>query len=132
MKDREAAKIADRIERRERSKSKLWKWIEIKKHRGDLIKLFIRILLKEYNKWKVKIWIVKGEVWEIYSSLDFTEGAWIGNIIYSENEVWIDWWSWLRWEKICYIARCNERNLMSKGKNLWYSYKSSSKIEYYW
>jgi hypothetical protein len=133
MKDREAAKIADRIEKRERSKSKLMKnEMKIKKHNGNLIKTIHRHLLKEYNKWKIKIWIVKGEVVRDLFFLDFTEGG--HDRVYSfipENEVWIDDDLDLEERKFVILHEMHERNLMGKGKTYNEAHKSSSKIEYY-
>jgi hypothetical protein len=133
IKDEKAAKIADRIERRERSKSKLMKKeLKIKKHKGDLIKTIHKNLIEEYKDRKIKIWIVKGEVVRDLFFLDFTEGG--HDKVYSfipENEVWIDDDLDLAERKYVILHEMHERNLMSKGKDYDSAHKSSSKIEYY-
>ncbi|MEK6833410.1 MAG: hypothetical protein AABY32_05160 [Nanoarchaeota archaeon] len=133
MKDEKAAKIADRIERGERSKSKLMKReLEIKKNKGNVIKTVYKNLIKEYCTKKLKIWIVKGEIVRDLFFLDFTEGG--HDKVYSfipENEVWIDDDLSPDERKFVILHEIYERNLMSLGKKYDAAHKSSSEIEYY-
>jgi hypothetical protein len=133
MGEKEAAKIADRIERRERSKSKLMKKeIKIKKTKGDVIKTVYKNLIKRYSTKRLKIWLVKGEVVRDLFFLDFTEGG--HDKVYSfipENEVWIDDDLGLEERRFVILHELHERNLMSLGMKYDKAHKSSSEIEYY-
>jgi hypothetical protein len=105
MSDEKAAKIADRIERGERGKSKLMKKeLKIKKHNGNLIKTVHKSQIKKYSNDKLKVWIVRGEVVRDLFFLDFTEGG--HDKVYDfvpDNEVWID--DDLSLAEICFAAR---------------------------
>jgi hypothetical protein len=133
MKDEEAAKIADRIERRERSKSKLMrKEMKIKKTNGDVVKTVYRTLIKKYSTDKLKIWLVKGEIVRDLFFLDFTEGG--HDKVYSfipKNEVWIDDDLGLEERRFVILHEVHERNLMALGKKYDDAHRSSSEIEYY-
>jgi hypothetical protein len=133
MNEEHAAEIADRIERRERSKSKLMKKeLKIKENNGNVIKTVYKNLIKEYSNKKIKIWIVKGEVVRDLFFLDFTEGG--HDKVYSfipENEIWIDDDLFLDERKFVILHELHERNLMAKGKDYDSAHESASKIEYY-
>lgn len=133
MNSNDAAKIADKLERRERAKSKLMKKeLEIKKSKKDVIKTVYKNLIEEYKNKKIKIWVIKGELVRDLFFLDFTEGG--HDKVYSfipENEVWIDDDLDLSERKFVILHELHERNLMSKGKDYDSAHKSSSKIEYY-
>lgn len=128
-----AAKIADRIERRERSKSKLMKKeMKIKKNKGDVIKTVYRNLIKEYSTKKLKIWVVKGEIVRDLFFLDYTEGG--HDKVYSfipKNELWIDDDLSLGERKFVILHELHERILMAKGMKYDSAHKSSAEIEYY-
>lgn len=130
---KEAIKIADRIERRERGKSKLMKKeMKIKEHKGDVIKTVHKSLMKRYSNKKIKIWIINGEIVRDLFFLDFTEGG--HDKVYSfipEREVWIDDDISLNEIPFVLLHELHERNLMAKGKNYDSAHKSSSKIEYF-
>jgi len=133
MDSKAASKIANKIERRERSKSKLMKKeMEIKKNKGNILKSIYKNLIKEYSKGKIKGWVVNGELVRDLFFLDFTEGG--HDKVYSfipNNQVWID--DDLNPSEIKFVLlhEIHERNLMSKGMNYDKAHKSSSKIEYY-
>ena len=133
MDSKAASKIANKIERRERSKSKLMKKeMEIKKNKGNILKSIYKNLIKEYSKGKIKVWVVNGELVRDLFFLDFTEGG--HDKVYSfipNNQVWID--DDLNPSEIKFVLlhEIHERNLMSKGMNYDKAHKSSSKIEYY-
>jgi len=133
MKDEKAAKIADKIERRERSKSKLMKKeLKIKKHNGNLIKTVHKNLIKKYSNDSIKIWVVRGELVRDLFFLDFTEGG--HDKVYDfvpANEVWIDDDLSLNERNFVLLHELHERNLMSKGMKYDPAHKSSSEIEYY-
>jgi hypothetical protein len=130
---KEAAKVADRLERRERAKSKLMKKeIEIKKTKGNVLKTVYKNLIEEYKERKIKIWIVKGVLVRDLFFLDFTEGG--HDKVYSfipKNEVWIDDDLDLIERKFVILHELHERNLMCRGEEYDSAHKSSSRIEYY-
>lgn len=125
--------MANKIEKRERSKSKLMKKeLKIKKAKGNLLNTVYKKLLKEYGDGKIKVWIVNGELVRDLFFLDFTEGG--HDKVYSfipEKEVWIDDDLELYERKFVILHELHERNLMSKGMIYNLAHKSSSKIEYY-
>ena len=128
-----AAKIADRLERRERSKSKLMKKeLKIKEHKGDIIKTIHKSLIKKYCNNSLKVWVVKGELVRDLFFLDFTEGG--HDKVYNfvpANEIWIDDDLSLEERKFVFLHEVHERNLMSRGMKYDPAHKSSSEIEYY-
>ncbi len=130
---KEAIKKANKIEKRERSKSRLMKReMRIKKNKGNVLKTVYKKLIKEYSFGKIKVWFVNGELVRDLFFLDFTEGG--HDKVYSfipENEVWIDDDLDLEELKFVLLHEIHERNLMSKGEDYDSSHKSSSKIEYY-
>ena len=133
MSDKKAAEIAGRIEKKERSKSKLMKKeLKIKKHSGDVIKTIHKNLMKGYHTNKLKIWIIKGELVRDLFFLDFTEGG-HGKVydFVPEKEVWIDDDLSPSERKFVLLHELHERNLMSKGMKYDKAHKSSSEIEYY-
>lgn len=130
---KDAAKVADRIEKRERSKSKLMKQeVKIKKNKGNLLETVYKNLLKKYSFENLKVWIVNGELVRDLFFLDFTEGGHdkVYNFI-PKNEIWIDDDLGLAERKFVFLHELHERNLMSKGMDYDNAHKSSSKIEYY-
>ena len=133
MKDRDAAKIADKLERRERSKSRLMKKeLGIKKHNGNLIKTIHKSLIKKYCSKSLMVWVVKGELVRDLFFLDFTEGG--HDKVYDfvpANEIWIDDDLSLEERKFVFLHEVHERNLMAKGMKYDPAHKSSSAIEYY-
>jgi hypothetical protein len=128
-----AIKAANKVEKRERSKSKLMKKeMKIKKKKGNVLKIIYKNLIEEYKNRKIKTWVVNGELVRDLFFLDFTEGG--HDKVYSfipENEVWIDDDLELDERKFVILHELHERNLMSKGKDYDSAHKSSSKIEYY-
>lgn len=124
IKYNQAVRIADKIEKRERSKSKLLKSIPKRVHHKDYILNRVhRKLLKEYSK-KVKIWVVNGELVRSLFFLDFTEGG--HDRVYPfipKNEVWIDDDIYPKERKFVLLHELHERNLMGKG----WSYDESDK-----
>jgi hypothetical protein len=130
---RKALGVADRIEKRERSKSGLMKKeLKIKKSKGNILKTVYKSLIKEYSNGKIKIWVINGELVRDLFFIDFTEGGHdkVYNFI-PENEVWIDDDLDLAERKFVILHELHERNLMSRGKDYDHAHNSSSKIEYY-
>jgi hypothetical protein len=130
---KEAIKTANKIEKRERSKSKLMKKeMKIKKSKGNILKTVYKNPIKEYSNNKIKIWVVNGELVRDLFFLDFTEGG--HDKVYSfvpANEVWIDDDLALNEREFVILHELHERNLMSKGMDYDSAHKSSSKIEYF-
>ncbi len=128
-----ACKIANKIEQRERSKSKLiQKQVDIKKNKGNILKSIYKELIREYSRGKIKVWIVNGELVRGLFFLDFTEGG--HDKVYSfilNNQIWIDDDLDPSEIKFVLLHEVHERNLMSKGMNYEKAHKSSSKIEYH-
>ncbi len=129
---KEAIKMADAVERRERANSILMKReIKLKKYPEKLINSIHKKFLKEYSK-EIKIWIVNGELVRDLFFIDFTEGG--HEKVYSfipHNEVWIDDDLGKDEIKFVLLHELHERVLMSKGMKYEPSHKSSSEIEYY-
>jgi len=130
---KEAMKRADKIERRERSNSKLMKKeVKIKENKGNVINTVYKNIIKKYSNKKIKVWIIKGELVRDLFFIDFTEGG--HNRVYNfipENEVWIDDDLSLSERKFVILHELHERNLMELGKDYDSAHKSSSEIEYY-
>lgn len=133
VRHKEAVKIANRIERRERAKSKLMKKeLKIKKNNGNVIKTVYKSLIKKYKDKKIKVWIVKGELVRDLFFIDFTEGG--HDKVYSfipKNEVWIDDDLSAVERSFVLLHELHERNLMNRGKDYDSAHKSSSEIEYF-
>lgn len=129
---KEAIKIADRLEHRERANSKLMKReIKLEKYPKKLINSVHKDLLQKYSTKKIKVWIINGEAVRDLFFIDFTEGG--HGYVYSfvpKNEVWID--DDIEPEEIKFVLlhEMHERNLMSKGMEYDSAHRSSSKIEY--
>ncbi len=133
MDSKSASKIANKIEQRERSKSKLMKKeMQIKKNKGNVLKTVYKSPMKVYGNGRLKVWIVNGELVRDLFFLDFTEGG--HDKVYSfvpKNEVWIDDDLEADERKFVLLHEVHERNLMSKGMDYEKAHKSSSKIEYF-
>lgn len=133
MSHKEAVKIANKIEKRERSKSKLMKKeLKIKKSKGEIKKTVYKNIIRKYSNKKIKIWIVNGELVRDLFFVDFTEGGHdkVYNFI-PENEIWIDDDLDLPERRFVILHELHERNLMCKGRNYDSAHRDSSKIEYF-
>lgn len=112
-----AIKIADKIEKRERAKTKLMQQeLEIKDDNKKLLDSIHEKLLKCYSKNGLKAWIVKGEVVRDLFFLDFVEGG--HGYVYPfipKDEVWIDDNVEPKEIKYVLLHELHERNLMAKG-----------------
>lgn len=111
-----AIKQADKIEKRERSKSRFLKKLKKIKVKEKIIKkIHKKQLFKKYTK-KLKIWQVRGDLVRSLFDLDFTGGGHdkIYNFI-PENEVWIDDDIYRKEIAIVLIHELHERDLMNKG-----------------
>ncbi len=133
MKRKDAVKIANRIEKRERSKSKLISHeIKARKGKKGSIKKTHKELIKEYSGGKIKVWIVNGELVRGLFFLDFTEGG--HDKVYKfipRNQIWID--DDLDYSEIRFVLlhEIHERNLMAQGMSYNDAHKLSSELEYY-
>ena len=114
---KEATKIADRLEKRERAKSELMKKRgKLKKYSKELTDSVHKNLLQKYSSPKLKVWIVNGEAVRDLFFLDFTEGG--HGFVYPfipKDEVWID--DDIEPDEIKFVLlhELHERNLMKKG-----------------
>lgn len=130
---KKAVKIADKIEKRERAKSKLMKKeTKLEKHKKAVIDSIHKKLLKEYSTDKIKIWIVNGEAVRDLFFLDFTEGG--HDKVYSfipKGEIWIDDDTNSKEIKFVLLHELHERRLMSKGIKYDFAHHKSSNIEYF-
>ncbi len=112
----DAVRIADIIERRERSKDdfilgKMNKY----EHDEELIKKIRKTLLKKYSG-KVSVWIVNGRLVRDKLFVDFTEGG--HDKVYPfipENEIWIDDDISVEERKFILLHEIHERNKMVEG-----------------
>lgn len=131
MSHKEAGKIADKIERSERSKSKLMqKEIRLKKDKEKLIDSIHKKLLKNYSNKKLKVWIVNGEAVRDIFFIDFTEGG--HDRVYNfvpRNEIWIDDDLMPEDIKFVLLHEIYERRLMSKGMSYDSAHKKASHLE---
>lgn len=121
---------ADKLEKKERKKSKLFVKIH-KKGKKEIIDKIHKKLLKKYSG-KIKIWIISGELVRDLYNIDFTEGG--HDKVYKfvpENEVWLDDDLSPRDRKFVLLHELHERNLMAKGLCYNDAHKSSSRIEYF-
>ena len=127
-----ALEKADRIEKRERVKSKLMKKeIVLKKQSEKFLGSIHRKLLKKYSH-TVKVWIVNGEAVRGMYFVDFTEGG--HDKVYPfvpKNEVWIDDDVEPKEIRFIVLHELHERALMSKGMKYYKAHMDSSKIELY-
>jgi hypothetical protein len=127
----EAITNADKIEKRERSKSLLFKEVISIKNKLSLIKKIHKKILKEYAG-KIKIWLVKGELVRDLFLIDFTEGG--HDKVYPfvpKKEIWIDDDLSSEERKFVILHELYERNLMCRKLNYDKAHRASSKIEYY-
>ncbi len=112
----DAAKIADKIEKRERGKSGIVKRLKkIKSREKVLAEVRKKILFGKYTK-NLKIWQVRGDLVRSLFYLDFTEGG--HDKVYDfipENEVWIDDDVYKKEIPYVLIHELCERKLMAKG-----------------
>ena len=127
----EATKHADKIEKRERSKSEIIKKIKEKiKHKEEALKLIHLKLLKSYSRENIKVWIVDGRLVRDLFFIDFTEGG--HGIVYPfipKNEVWIDDDLNARERRFVLLHELYEKNLMLQGMNYENAHKKASEIE---
>jgi hypothetical protein len=136
----QAREYANKIERKERANSKLYKRICKKiKHKEEIIKKIHKKPIKKYSNNKVKIWIVNGELVRDLFFSEFTEGG--NDQIYSfvpNGEIWLDDDLNEREIRFVLLHELHERNLMKKGWPYWLSsiqrksaHWSASKIEHF-
>jgi len=128
---KKAVKVADRVERRERHKSKVFKrfvhWVF---HLKKVPKEIYKKLLQEFNG--IKVWLVDGELVRDLFYIDFTEGG--HDKVYffiPEKEIWIDDDISPYERKFVLLHELHERTLMAKGIKYGPSHESSSKIEFF-
>jgi hypothetical protein len=131
IKHDKAVEIVNQVERRERTKSKLYNDLSKKcKTKEDILKKIHKKLEKKLPS-GLKIWIVNGQLVRDIFFLDFTEGG--HGYVYDfvpKDEIWID--DDLRKDerKFVLLHEVHERNLMKKGLSYFPAHRSSSRIEY--
>ncbi len=112
----QALKIADRIERKERAKSKIIKRALRKiRHKKEILNKIHKKLIKKYSK-RIKVWIVRGELVRDLFFVEFTEGG--HDQVYHfvpKGEIWIDDDVSQKERKFVLLHELHERNLMAKG-----------------
>jgi hypothetical protein len=128
----QAIEVADKIEKRERTKEIIIKrgleYLD-KKH---LVKKVKKKLVKEYSNSKVKVWIVDGELVRSLFFIDFTEGG--HDKVYKfvpEGEIWIDNDISVKERNFVLLHEAHERNLMSQGQKYPEAHRDSSRIEFF-
>lgn len=126
-----AVKAADKTERAEREKSKLFKRISsVRKHKKEVIEKIHKKLLGT-GAGAIKIWVVRGELVRDLFFLDFTAGG--HDLVYdfvSQNEVWID--DDVVREDLLYVVlhELYERLQMAEGLSYDDAHEKASKIEW--
>ena len=115
----QARKYANKIERKERANSKLYKKAHKKiKHKKEILRRIHKKILKKYSNDKIKVWIVRGELVRDLFFSEFTEGG--NDQVYHfvpNGEIWIDDDLSPRERKFVLLHELHERNLMAKGWN---------------
>ncbi|MFH1151836.1 MAG: hypothetical protein V1788_01795 [Nanoarchaeota archaeon] len=126
---KKAVEAADRVERRERHKSKVFRrfvhWIF---NSRKVPKEVYKKLLQEFKG--IKVWLVNGELVRDIFYIDFSEGG--HDKVYffvPEKEIWIDDDITPHERKFVLLHELHERILMAKGMKYIQAHESSSKIE---
>lgn len=113
----QAREYANKIERKERASSKLYKRNHQKiKHKEEILRKLHKKLLKKYSNYKIKIWTVRGEIVRDLFFSEFTEGG--NDQIYPfvpNGEIWLDDDLSSKERKFVLLHELYERNLMAKG-----------------
>ncbi len=127
-----ALEMADRLERRERAKSRLMKRCRKRaNHKDETIRRIHRRLIKRYSD-GIKIWIVNGELVRDLFFIDFSEGG--HDKVYwfvPKNEVWIDDDVIEKERKFVLLHELHERNLMKRGMKYHEAHRSANNVEYF-
>lgn len=112
----DAVKEANKIEKRERAKSKLVKKLKKIKIKEKLIKrIHKQKLFSKYTK-KIKIWKVRGNLVRSLFDLDFNQGG--HDLVYPfipKGEIWIDDDLYKKEIPFVLIHELHERRLMANG-----------------
>jgi len=112
----QAVKTADRIEKRERMKTKEMKILKKLKIKSAILRrIHYKKLFSKYTD-KIHIWVVKGDLVRSLFFLDFTEGG--HDLCYHfvpKNEIWIDDDIYKKEIPYILIHELHERKLMLKG-----------------
>ena len=126
-----ALDLADKIEKRERSKSRLiLKKLKRKIHSPEIINRIHKRLLTQYSS-NVKVWVVDGELVRDLFFIDFTEGGHyrVYHFIPSK-EIWIDDDLSPKERKFVILHELHELNQMAKGGEYSSAHRSASEREY--
>jgi hypothetical protein len=128
-----ASDKANKIERKERKKSKLIQRLESLKEKKHhlVIKRIHKKLLTQFSK-KIQVWLVNGKLVRDIFFIDFTAGG--HDKVYPfvpENEIWIDDSISPQERKYVLLHEAHERFLMSKGTDYGRAHMSSSEIEHF-
>lgn len=132
IKHKEAVKIADKQERKERMRSKFAKkYSFVGSSKKKLINLIHKKFLPEFSNSKVKVWLVKGRCVRDLFFPDFTHGG--NDKVYKfvpKYEVWIDDSLNSKERKFVAVHELYERNLMAyKGLGYLKAHPFASKLE---
>src|SRR3989344_4201315 len=126
-----ALDLADRIEKRERSKSRLIiKKLKRNIHSPEIINRIHKKLLTSYSS-EVKVWIVDGALVRDLFFIDFTEGG--PYRVYHfipPGEIWIDDDLSSKERKFIVLHELHELNRMAKGWGYSSAHRSASELEY--
>ncbi len=121
---------ADKVEKRERLRSKLFQKTVKNASYDELIQNTHKELLKSYSN-NIKVWIVNGELVRDVFFIDFTEGG--HEFVYDfvpKNEVWLDDdLGQTEDRRFVLLHELHERALMSKGIPYDKAHQSASRLE---
>jgi len=129
----EAIDRADKLEIRERKKSKIFKNSGIDKaaNQQEIIDKIHQKLLKEYSNDSLKVWLIDGELVRDLYDLEFVEGG--HDYVYQfipVNEVWLDNDLAPGEYPFVLLHEIHERYLMATGKTYSQAHRSASSIEH--
>jgi hypothetical protein len=130
MKYDQAIARADRIERKERHKTRLVRRLT-GLDRKHLLRRIHKTLLRKYSR-AVRVWIVRGDYVRDLYFIDFTEGG--HDFVYHfvpEKEVWLDDDLSAKERRFVLLHELHERALMAKGWNYGRAHRDSSRVEYF-
>ena len=128
----QAVEIGEKVEKKERAKSRLAKKAHKKLKIGEsLAKILYKKQLKTSSE--IKVHIVNGELVRDEFFIDFTEGG--HDKVYHfipKGEIWID--DDISKEEINFVLlhEIHERNLMAKGWNYEKAHTDSSRLEFFY
>jgi len=126
---KDAAELADKLEKRERAKLLHLRDTSSKKDISEIISKIHRTHLPEYRG-KIAIWLVNGTEVRNYFSPEYFEGG--HDLVYNfipSLEIWIEEILSYQEQKFIILHELHERFLMSEGKDYHHAHPGATQIE---